>query len=429
MLSSEHLSILSPANGESIVWLQVGELIDGQSAEPLKNAHIVYSSTEILYIGNNELPPPREIVVGKTRPDLILSEYTMLPGLIEAHAHLFLEGSELNLQKRKEYLTLPQDQLLTKARQRLSGLLRFGITAIRDAGDRNKVGLTLSSEYKSESKKTMPYLDSPGAAIHHKGRYGSFMSDPIEEFATPEACVESRIKDGADRIKLISTGIIDFEKGQVTSKPQMSAEEVKSLVQAAKKQNRQSFAHASGSDGIENVIMGKVDSIEHGFFMTDNQLLKLRDNNIAWVPTLTPIQKQIEHAGRLGWNDKTVDHLKRIIDTHKKSLLKASEHGVIIIAGSDAGSYAVSHGVGFFDELELMEDAGLPCIHVINSATGISAQRLRFSDSIGHLKKGAKARFIFTQHSPMQTVKNLKKEKNVFFDGQFFLSANSSVTS
>jgi len=417
--------MLSPSDGESIVWLQIGELIDGQSSESYKNAHFVYSPTEILYVGESEFPPPREIVSGKTNPDLILSSYSLLPGLIEAHAHLFLEGSELDLQKRKNYLALPTNQLLANARERLPRLLQLGITAIRDAGDKDKVGLTLSSEYKLNQENSIPYIDSPGAAIHHQGRYGSFMGDPIEEFKELESCVESRIKDGADRIKLIATGIINFEKGCVTSKPQMSAEEVTSIVQTAKRHNRQSFAHASGSDGIENVITGKVDSVEHGFFMTDEQLLKLRDNNIAWVPTLAPIQKQIEHADRLEWNEKTVNHLKNIIDTHKKSLTKAASFGVTIVAGSDAGSYGVSHGAGLLEELELLEDAGLSSIEVINSATGTSAGRLSFADDIGCLKKGAKARFILTQHSPIQTVKNLKKEKNVFFDGQFSLPANN----
>ena len=80
----------------------------------------------------------------------------------------------------------------------------------------------------------MPYVDSPGAAIHHKGRYGSFMADPIENHASLRACVESRIKAGADRIKLIPTGIINFKKGAVTTEPQMTTEEILKLVAAAK---------------------------------------------------------------------------------------------------------------------------------------------------------------------------------------------------
>ncbi|MBL4575375.1 MAG: amidohydrolase family protein [Opitutaceae bacterium] len=422
MLSSKHFAALSSVTEEGNVWLQIAELIDGQSTVSLQNAHLVYSQSEILYVGNEDSPPPKDIVPGKTNPDLILTEYTVLPGLIEAHAHLFLEGSELDFDKRKTYLALPQDQLLSKARERLSNLLHLGITAIRDAGDRNNVGLTLSSEYQKGNQNDMPYIDSPGAAIHHQGRYGSFMGDPLEAFQNAEACVKSRITDGADRIKIIATGIINFKKGRVTSKPQMSAEEVTALVQSSRKHNRQTFAHASGSEGIENVIKGKVDSIEHGFFITDEQLLKLRDNNIAWIPTLTPIQKQIEHAKQLGWNDQTVDHLKRIIDTHQKTLLKAADHGVTIIAGSDAGSCGVPHGSGLLDELELMEDAGLSSIHVVNSATGTSASRLKYRDEIGSLKKGSKARFILTEHSPVQTVKNLQKEKIVVFDGALFHS-------
>ncbi len=59
----------------------------------------------------------------------------------------------------------------------------------------------------------MPYIDSPGAAIHHKGRYGSFMAEPIENFPTAAECVAARVEAGADRIKLIPTGIINFKHG------------------------------------------------------------------------------------------------------------------------------------------------------------------------------------------------------------------------
>ena len=63
----------------------------------------------------------------------------------------------------------------------------------------------------------MPYIDSPGAAIHHFGRYGSFMAEPLENFQTAAECVEARRKAGAYRIKLIPTGIINFKKGAVTT--------------------------------------------------------------------------------------------------------------------------------------------------------------------------------------------------------------------
>src|SRR5262249_16521800 len=120
------------------------------------------------------------------------------------------------------------------------------------------------------TRSWLPYLDSPGAAIHHRGRYGSFMAEPLENFASPRACVEARVNAGADRIKLIPTDIINFKAGAVTTEPQMSVGEVAEIVAAAKSFGRQTFAHASGDDGILRAIDGGVDSVEHGFFIRDD---------------------------------------------------------------------------------------------------------------------------------------------------------------
>src|SRR6202044_151479 len=106
------------------------------------------------------------------------------------------------------------------------------------------------------ARPLMPYVDSPGAAIHHKGRYGSFMAAPLEDFGTLKQCVEARVQAGAYRLKLIPTGIINFKKGAVTTAPQMSTEEVAEIVAAAKTFGRQTLAHASGDVGIDHVIEG-----------------------------------------------------------------------------------------------------------------------------------------------------------------------------
>ena len=288
---------------------------------------------------------------------------------------------------------------------------------VRDAGDRHGVGLALSRLYRSDDRPLMPYVDSPGAAIHRKGRYGSFMSEPLDDHESLDQCVDSRVSAGAYRIKLIPTGIINFKEGAVTSEPQMSTDEVRQIVASATARGKQTFAHASGDVGIDRAIDGGVDSIEHGFFIRDDQLAKLRDNDQAWIPTIAPVQKQIDLADVMGWSEEIVGNLQRILDGHARSLVKADEMGVKIIAGSDAGSYGVAHGVDFLYELELMESAGLSPITVINAATGVSAERLGYSDPIGQLAPGNLARFIVTQHSPLNGISNLRKPLTVLFDG------------
>ena len=122
--------------------------------------------------------------------------------------------------------------------------------------------------------------------------------------------------------------------------------------------------------GIERVIDGGVDSVEHGFFVRDDQLAKMRDREIAWVPTFAPVKKQVDHADWMGWDAEVVANLEKILDQHAASLVKAHAMGVQVIAGSDSGSYGVAHGLGLLYELELMERAGLSSLAVINCASG-----------------------------------------------------------
>jgi imidazolonepropionase-like amidohydrolase len=431
------------ASRDRAVWLRVGTLLDGTCTTPRREAHVVYDATQIRFVGSDGRTPPRELLrEGQISPDADLPDATLLPGLIEAHAHLFLEGGELVLDKRSAYLQQTPEQLLAAATERLPKLVKLGIAGVRDAGDKDGVGLALSRLYAqrggrvfdptasaskggSETRPTgdaplMPYLESPGAAIHHKGRYGSFMADAVENYASPRACVEARVAAGADRIKLIPTGIINFKKAAVTTEPQMTTAEVAEFVAAAKAFNRQTFAHVSGDVGIDRAIDGGVDSIEHGFFVRDDQLAKMRDLQTAWVPTFAPVQEQVDHADVMGWDAEIATNLRGILERHAASLVKAHQMGVMIVAGSDAGSVGVAHGTGFLYELELMERAGMPSIAAINAATGVSAGRLRYKERLGRIEAGCASRFIVARHSPLATVSNLRKARTVVFDGEVF---------
>ena len=413
---------LPSLSADESIWLRVGILLDGGSEKPIRKAHVLYNRDAIQFVGDAAHTPPKALLkAGQDEPDFDLPDYTLLPGLIEAHAHLFLEGGALDFAKRKAYLQQNAEDLLTEAHTRLARLVQMGVIGVRDAGDKHGVGLALSRLYEQKKDRPlMPYVDSPGAAIFRKGNYGSFMADPIEDHASLQDCVAARVQAGADRIKLIPTSIIDFQEGRVRKKPQLSTEEVAVLVKAAKAWGKQTFAHASGDEGIEHALEGSVDSIEHGFFLRDDQLARMRDRQIAWVPTFAPVQKQVDQAQQVGWDDQVVSNLKKILDRHAASLVKAHAMGVLIIAGSDAGSMGVAHGLGFFYELALMENAGMPPVAVINAATGTSAKRLGYKEDFGQIKPGFLSRFILTRHAPLASVTALNKDKYIVFDGRVY---------
>jgi len=399
------------------VWVRVGTLLDGSATGAIRDAHLVYDAHGIRYAGADR-PPATALRSGAVSPDVSLPDWTVMPGLIDAHVHLFLEGQPMDAAVRKAGTAQSPEALVRQGAARLEKIVGTGVMAVRDAGDNRGVNLALRKQYLDRPRVTvLAYLDAAGAAVHRRGRYGKFYGLPLEDFPDAAACVESRRAAGADRLKLIATDIIDFALGAVTKPPQLTEEDVTALVAAARERNLPTFAHASGADGIEHVVEGGIDTVEHGFFVTGSQLARMRDRRIAWVPTFIPVQVQVDRAGEMAWSPEALDGLRRILDGHARAVRQAHDLGVMILAGSDAGSCGVPHGLGLLNELELLERAGMPAATVLHAATGASAAALQFKEPVGRLAPGHLARMIFLRHSPLASVGNLRKERVVVFDG------------
>ncbi|MDR1144799.1 MAG: amidohydrolase family protein [Verrucomicrobiales bacterium] len=398
-------------------WVIVGQLLDAKNRRVLSNAHLLYDQQQILHAG--ETPPPADLLAGRTIPDATLPDYTALPGLIEGHSHIFLDGDELNVDKRAAYQKQDAETLYQQAAQRLRALARLGIIAMRDGGDKDQVGLRLSKLTANGSGPAgAAQVFSPGAGIHRQGRYGAFFGRALENYPDIESCVQACVEEGADHIKIVPTGIINFAKGQVVAKPQFSAEEIRQFKTAARARGRQLMAHASGDLGVGHAIDGGVDTVEHGFFITADQLKNMRDYGVAWVPTFTPVQEQVDHADLMGWTGETLDNLKKILANHAHSLRQALTLGINILVGSDAGSCGVSHGLGLLREMELLENAGMPTLTILSQVTYGNRHLLPGQPPYGSVEKGFKPRLIFTRHNPLATVRNLYHEHLVLFDGK-----------
>lgn len=404
-------------------WIAVGKLLDTTNRRVLTHAHLIYNSTQILYVGNEQ--PAAALTAGRQGPDLMLEGYTALPGLIEGHSHTFLEGAELAAGKRGDYQKQDPDTLYQMAASRLHILARLGIIAMRDGGDKDRVGLRLSRDTAPE--RCPPFtarVFSPGAGIYRHGRYGGFFGTPVEDHASIESCVRARVAEGADHIKIVPTGIINFSKGAVTAKPQFEVAEIRQFRQAAHAHQRHLMAHASGEIGVGHAIDGGVDTLEHGFFISDSQLAQMRDKDIAWVPTFSPVQEQVDHAAIMGWDAPTLDHLRRILDNHARSLQIALALGVTVLVGSDSGSCGVAHGTGLLYEMELLEMAGMPTLDILCQVTRGNSRRLLGGARCGSLEAGYEPRFILTAADPLATVRHLQHERLVVFDGAADTSAN-----
>jgi imidazolonepropionase-like amidohydrolase len=330
-----------------------------------------------------------------------------------------MAGAPMDPKTREADRSLPAGEVIARGLMRLWKSAALGIAGVRDAGDARGVNLALRRLYLERAEDAPPtaYLDAAGAAVHRRGRYGAFYGTAFEEAGGSAACAEDRCARGADRLKLVVSDIIDFKKGAVTKPPQFSAAEVAELVAEGARRGLPTLAHASGAEGVDHAIEGGVATVEHGFFVTDDQISRMRDRAIAWTPTFAPVQVQIDRAAEMGWSPAVVDGLRRIIDGHAASLRLALKRGVAILAGSDAGSCGVPHALGLLTELELLERAGASPAAALAAATGRAAAALGLKEPLGRIAPGYRSRMILTRHDPLRTVAHLRRDRLVIFDG------------
>lgn len=318
----------------------------------------------------------------------------LMPGLVEAHAHLFLDGGERDTAARSAYLKAPRDDMLAVGRENMRRSLAAGVTLVRDAGDKHGINHQLRDE---AAKGGGPRVRSAGLGLRRSKGYGAFMAREIEDVSRlPE--VVAGMAETADDIKIILTGIIDFEKGAVIGAPQFDLGACRAIVAAAKARGRKTFAHCSGTEGLDIAVAAGIDSIEHGFFMTRPILERMAERGIAWVPTFSPVAFQAHQPQWCQWPETTVAVLNGILESHRAHVRLAAELGVPLVCGSDAGSHGVAHGVGLIEEIGLMTAAGLDLGAVLAAAS--SVPRRLWGAEPNSIAKGNRAELVALAASP-----------------------------
>lgn len=328
----------------------------------------------------------------------------LMPGLVDAHVHLFLDGAATDGKLRGEHLKQPVEVLTEAARASARQSLGCGVTRVRDAGDRHGINHAIRAEAR-DPDSGMAQVRSGGLGVKRPKRYGAFMAMDVADADAIRASVMALARNN-DEIKLILTGIIDFDAGAVTDEPQFDLEATRLLVDTARQCGRRVFAHCSGVKGLEIAIEAGVGSIEHGFFMNRDHLRRMADRGIAWTPTFCPVHFQWAHPQAAGWSAQTVGNLRRILDDHARHLLQAHELGVRLLVGTDAGSMGVEHGRAVFEEIDRFLEAGLPLESVLKAAT--SAPRRHFGEE-AILGAGAPFEAILLDGSPFSEVPALRR--------------------
>lgn len=290
---------------------------------------------------------------------------TVLPH--DCHVHMALDGSDFRV-ALKRHEKEPDEAYI---RSVLASYADAGYAYLRDGGDHCDAGWTarnLAREYGIE-------YASPVFAIYEEGSYGSMVGRSFSTMEEYKTLVDEVAQRGGDFIKIMLSGILDFNDYGKISGFTPSEEFVYMMIEYAHARGFAVMAHVNGARAIQLAVEAGVDSVEHGFFSDRESRIALANSNTIWVPTFAPI------GNLIGTGIATDDVLERIKADQIAAVREVADMGGLIALGSDAGANSVPHVQAARYELSYMQEAlGESWIGVLTR--GFDHLRTRFGSRI-----------------------------------------------
>ena len=397
--------------------IRAGRLIDTRAGRVLNDQRIVVEGERITRVG-----PAGEVEVPAGAEVIDLSGATVLPGLIDAHTHVLLQGDITQAEYDEQLLKESIPYRTIRATVAAKTALMNGFTAIRDL--ETEGAMYADVDVKKAINRGIipgPRMFVSTRAFSATGMYP--MLGYSWELKVPEGvqivdgpdeirkAVREQVKYGADWIKFYCDRRYYIKDGKLRSRVNFTEPEIKAIVDEAHRLERRVAAHAMGRDGILAALKAGVDSIEHGDGLDEETMDIMVRQGTYWCPTIyvgVYVAEGRAAAGAPVW--------KTMVDLERQAFGLAVKKGVKIAYGTDAGGYAWTENQA--KELSYMVKYGQTPIQAIQSATTVAAELLQAEKDLGSIEPGKFADMIAVSKDPLENISELEHVKFVMKGGK-----------
>jgi imidazolonepropionase-like amidohydrolase len=401
----------TPAQPKGTVVIKAARLIDGTGAPALQRGVVVVTDDRIVAVGREG-----SVTVPVGARVIDLGDATLLPGFIDAHTHLVgrvLGDPDADDAPARDYDSFAAILAVANAR----ATLLAGFTGVRNVGAPHFDDLALRKAI-NEGRIAGPRMQTAAHAIGITGGHcdengfkpgladGDFKTGIADGVDAVRAAVRYQVKYGADVIKTCATGGV-LSDGDAVGATQYSYEELKAMVDEARKLDRKVAAHAHGTEGIKIAVRAGVASIEHGSFL-DDEGAKLMAQNGTWlVPTLMA-GEAVERAAKNGiLRGLRAEKGLAAATAMRNGIRSARANKVQIALGTDAG--VIPHGTNAHEFTLLVGWGGLTPMESIMAGTLNAARLLGWDRNAGSLAAGKWADIVAVPGDPLADIKNIEK--------------------
>jgi imidazolonepropionase-like amidohydrolase len=408
------------AQAPRVVAVRAGHLFNSKSGQMLTNQVVLIEGERITDVGaadRVQIPSGAQVID--------LSQATVLPGLIDAHTHVYSSlssGARVNMSKEAWTLMAIGNAQTT---------LRAGFTTVRDVGThgegygdvdvRNAInrglfeGPRMQVSTRGIGSSGSDYIGTPGTTI-------TAGNQDIHGVDQAREVVREQIHYGADWIKVFPTAGYSFSPdGELFVEPTFTLAELQAIVDEAHRHHRSVAAHSYGGEGLRNSVLAGVDCIEHGQGLDDTEVVMMVQKGIYYdVTGYRYTMPEIAENDRKNTGGKY-----SIIPIFEKNFKNALSKGVKVVFGSGVDGTAgdprssgpYNHGTQALDFI-WMVNHGMTPVAAIQSATVVDAEMLGWQDRIGSVEKGKFADMIAVSGNPLKDISELQRIKFVMKGGQ-----------